>query len=85
MWFLLVLILGIVALGIWMWKRPDPVTRDQARAVQHDLWIEQIEAQLKHAARLSTEGQQSSYARAYQIIRIWLNSRKSLRPMSVWD
>jgi len=67
MWFLLVLILGIVALGIWMWKRPDPVTRDQARAVQHDLWIEQIEAQLKHAARLSTEGQQSSYARAYQI------------------
>lgn len=67
MWFLLVLILGIVALGIWMWKRPDPVTRDQARAVQHDLWIEQIEAQLKHAARLSTEGQQSNYARAYQI------------------
>lgn len=35
--------------------------------MQHDLWIEQIEAQLKHAARLSTEGQQSSYARAYQI------------------
>ncbi|QIC65084.1 tetratricopeptide repeat protein [Acinetobacter schindleri] len=67
MWFLLVLILGIVALGIWMWKRPDPVTRDQARAVQHDLWIEQVEAQLKHAARLSTEGQQSNYARAYQI------------------
>lgn len=67
MWFLLVLILGIVALGIWMWKRPDPVTRDQARAVQHDLWIEQVEAQLKHAARLSAEGQQPNYERAYQI------------------
>ncbi len=67
MWFLLVLILGIVALGIWMWKRPDPVTRDQARAVQHDLWIEQIDAQLKLAARLSSDVQQPNYQRAYQI------------------
>jgi TPR repeat protein len=67
MWFLLVLILGIGALGIWMWKRPDPVQRDQAKAVQHDLWIEQIDAQLKHAARLSSDPQQQNYARAYQI------------------
>ena len=67
MWFLLVLILGIVALGIWMWKRPDPVTRDQARAVQHDLWIEQIEAQLKLADRLSSDVHQPNYERAYQI------------------
>ncbi|WP_347453161.1 tetratricopeptide repeat protein [Acinetobacter thermotolerans] len=67
MWFLLVLILGIVALGIWMWKRPDPVTRDQARAVQHDLWIEQIEAQLKLADRLCSDTQQPNYERAYQI------------------
>ncbi|ATO18711.1 hypothetical protein BS636_03050 [Acinetobacter sp. LoGeW2-3] len=67
MWFLLVLILGIVALGIWMWKRPDPVTRDQARAVQHDLWIEQIEAQLKLADRLSSDAYQPNYERGYQI------------------
>ncbi len=33
MWFLLVLILGIGALAFWMWKRPDPVKRDQAKAV----------------------------------------------------
>lgn len=66
MWFLLVLILGIVVLGIWMWKRPDPVQRDQAKAVQHDLWIEQLDAQLKHAERLSTDVQ-PNYARAYEI------------------
>lgn len=67
MWFLLVLILGIGALGIWMWKRPDPVKRDQAKAVQHDLWIEQLDAQLKHAARLSSDPEHPNYARAYQI------------------
>ncbi|EKE24568.1 MAG: hypothetical protein ACD_6C00088G0004 [uncultured bacterium] len=67
MWFLLVLILGIGALAIWMWKRPDPVKRDQAKAVQHDLWIEQIDAQLKHAARLSSDPEHPNYERAYQI------------------
>lgn len=67
MWFLLVLILGVGVLAIWMWKRPDPVQRDQAKAVQHDLWIEQIDAQLKHAARLSSDPQQQNYERAYQI------------------
>ena len=39
MWFMLILILGILGLGFWMWKRPDPVERDQAKAVQHDLWL----------------------------------------------
>lgn len=67
MWFLLVLMLGIGALGIWMWKRPDPVKRDQAKAVQHDLWIEQLDAQLRHAARLSSDPEHPNYARAYQI------------------
>ena len=67
MWFLLVLVLGIGALVIWMWKRPDPVKRDQAKAVHHDLWIEQIDAQLKYATRLSTDPHHPDYERAYQI------------------
>lgn len=67
MWFLLVLVLGIGALAIWMWKRPDPVKRDQAKAVHHDLWIEQIDAQLKYATRLSTDPHHPDYERAYQI------------------
>lgn len=67
MWFLLVLVLGIGALAIWMWKRPDPVKRDQAKAVHHDLWIEQIDAQLKYATRLSTDPHHPDYGRAYQI------------------
>ena len=64
---LLVLVLGIGALAIWMWKRPDPVKRDQAKAVHHDLWIEQIDAQLKYATRLSTDPHHPDYGRAYQI------------------
>ncbi|MCO8043109.1 sel1 repeat family protein [Acinetobacter bohemicus] len=67
MWFLLVLILGIAALAFWMWKRPDPVQRDQAKAVQHDLWIEQMDAQLKHAARLAADPDHPDHERAYQI------------------
>lgn len=67
MWFLLVLILGIVALGLWMWKRPDPVKRDQAKAVHHDLWIEQIDAQLQHAVRLISDPVQPNYARGFDI------------------
>ncbi|ANF81039.1 hypothetical protein A3K93_01755 [Acinetobacter sp. NCu2D-2] len=68
MWFLLVLILGIAALAIWMWKRPDPVQRDQAKAVQHDLWIEQIDAQYKHALRLINDPAQPNFSRAFEIL-----------------
>ena len=67
MWFMLILILGILGLGFWMWKRPDPVERDQAKAVQHDLWLDQIDAQLKHAEHLSCDQGQPNYARAYDI------------------
>ncbi len=67
MWFLLILILGIGALAFWMWKRPDPVKRDQANAAQHDLWLEQIEAQLNYAGRLVADGGQQNYERAYQM------------------
>lgn len=68
MWFLLVLILGIAALSIWMWKRPDPVKRDQAKAVHHDLWIEQVDAQLKHALRLISDPIQPNYERGFDIL-----------------
>lgn len=67
MWFLLVLVLGVGALAFWMWKRPDPVKRDQAKAVRHELWIEQVDAQLKHAARLSQDVHHPDDERAYQI------------------
>lgn len=67
MWFFLILILGIGALAFWMWKRPDPVKRDQAHAGQSDLWVEQIDAQMKYAARLSSDSAQPDYARAYQL------------------
>ena len=66
MWFLLILILGIFALAFWMWKRPDPVHRDQAKAVGHDLWLDQLDAQLKYAERLMTETP-ADYARAYEL------------------
>ena len=66
MWFLLILILGILALAFWMWKRPDPVHRDQAKAVGHDLWLEQLDAQLKYAERLMADVP-ADYARAYEL------------------
>ena len=66
MWFFLVVVLGIVALGIWMWKRPDPVERDQARAEQHDLWLEQVDAQMAHALRL-LESNPPNFGRAYEL------------------
>lgn len=66
MWFMLVLILGISGLAFWMWKRPDPVKRDQSGAAQHDLWLDHIDAQLQHAARLSGASQ-PDYQQAYQI------------------
>ena len=66
MWFLLILILGILTLAFWMWKRPDPVKRDQAKAVGHDLWLEQLDAQLKFAERLTTDVQ-PDYLRAYEL------------------
>lgn len=69
MWFLLVLILGIAALAIWMWKRPDPVNRDQAKAVHHDLWIEQIDAQYKHALRLIHDPVHPNYVRGFEIFQ----------------
>lgn len=67
MWFFLVVLLGILALAVWMWKRPDPVVRDQARAEQHDLWLEQVDAQLKHA-RYLVEVQPPQFERAYEIL-----------------
>lgn len=67
MWFLFILILGIGALAFWMWKRPDPVKRDQAKAGQSDLWLDQMDAQMKYAARLSSDPVQPDYARAYQL------------------
>ena len=66
MWFLLILILGMGALAFWMWKRPDPVKRDQAKAVGHDLWIDQLDAQLKFAERLMLDAP-TDYARAYEL------------------
>ena len=67
MWFFLIFILGIGALAFWMWKRPDPVTRDQAKAVHSDLWLEQADAQMKYAARLCAAPVQPDYERAYQL------------------
>ena len=66
MWFFLVVVVGIIALGIWMWKRPDPVERDQARAEQHDLWLEQVDAQMAHAVRLM-ENNPANFQRAYEL------------------
>lgn len=66
MWFFFALLLCIAALGIWMWKRPEPVVRDQARAEQHELWLEQIEAQSQHAVRL-LEATPPNYVRAYEL------------------
>lgn len=66
MWFFLILLLAIAALAIWMWKRPDPVVRDQARAEQHDLWLEQVDAQMQHATRL-LEATPPNYERAYSL------------------
>ena len=67
MWFFFVLILGMGALAFWMWKRPDPVQRDQANAGQSDLWLEQMDAQMRYAARISADAQNPDYARAYQL------------------
>lgn len=67
MWFLLLMIVGGMGLAFWMWKRPDPVTRDQANMVQHDLWLDNIDARLNYAARLVREAGQENYQRAYQI------------------
>jgi uncharacterized protein len=69
MGFFLMLLLAIGALAFWMWKRPDPVQRDQAKAVHHDLWLEQIEAQLQHAIRLTQDSPQQDFERAYQIFQ----------------
>jgi TPR repeat protein len=66
MWFLLVLILAIGGLAFWMWKRPDPVTRDQNN-VQSELWFEQLEAQLGYAEELVNSGTEADHERAYQI------------------
>lgn len=65
--FLLIVLLAIAGLAFWMWKRPDPVQRDQAKAVQHDLWLEQVDAQLKHAARLNSDPVQPNHQRAYEL------------------
>lgn len=67
MWFLLLMLVGGGGLALWMWKRPDPVMRDQANIVQHDLWLENIDARLDFAARLTREAGQENYQRAYQI------------------
>lgn len=67
MGFFLVLLLALAALVFWMWKRPDPVQRDQAKAVHHELWLEQVDAQYKHALRLLTDPEQPNYMRAYQV------------------
>lgn len=68
MWFFLILFVAIAALAIWMWKRPDPVVRDQAKAEQHDLWLEQVDAQMQHAARL-LEATPPNYERAYSLFQ----------------
>ena len=67
MGFFLVLLLVLAALAFWMWKRPDPVQRDQAKAVHHELWLEQVDAQYTHALRLLTDPVQPNYIRAYEL------------------
>ena len=67
MGFFLVLLLVLAALAFWMWKRPDPVQRDQAKAVHHELWLEQVDAQYTHALRLLTDPIQPNYIRAYEL------------------
>ena len=63
---LLVFVILVVILGVWIWNRPDPVTRDQNNQ-QSDLWLEQIDAQLNHAASLVESASEAGYERAYQI------------------
>lgn len=69
MGFILVLLLGLLGFAFWMWKRPDPVKRDQAKALYHDLWLEQVDAQLQHATALLADPQQANFPRAYEIFK----------------
>lgn len=66
MYFLLFLIVMFGALALWMWKRQDPVKRDQQNYAHEDFLIEQMDAQLAKAVHLLEDESDRDYEQAYQ-------------------
>lgn len=66
MYFLLFLIFIFAGLALWMWKRQDPVKRDQQNYAQEDFLVEQMDAQLAKAVHLLEDKSVQDYEQAYQ-------------------
>lgn len=67
MYFLLFLIVMFGGLALWMWKRQDPVQRDQQNYLHEDFLIEQMDAQLKKAVQFLQDESVQDYEQAYQL------------------
>ena len=66
MYFILFLIVVFGGLALWMWKRQDPVQRDQQNYQHEDFLIEQMDAQLKKAVQHLEDESVQDYEQAYQ-------------------
>jgi uncharacterized protein len=67
MWFLVLLLLGLIGCTLWLYQRKSPVERDQ-HEVSEALWVDQVDAELALAQSLF-EGQQPDYPRAYTLLQ----------------
>lgn len=67
MWFLVVLLLGVIGCAVWLYQRKSPVERDQQQ-LSDALWVDQIDAELALAKSLF-QGQQLDYQRAYAMLQ----------------
>lgn len=67
MWFLVVLLLGLMGCVLWLYQRQSPVERDQQQ-LSDALWVDQVDAELALAKSLF-ESKPPDYARAYRMLQ----------------
>lgn len=67
MWFLVLLLVGMIGCVVWLYQRKSPVERDQQQ-LSAALWVDHVDAELALAQSL-IHGSPPDYERAYSLLQ----------------